>query len=47
MNQVDHYISSNPTARPGVYTGDAVRKRLQGMYRNHLDDSNNIYSCYK
>ena len=51
INQVDLYIGKNsayvnPITGYG-YSGDAVRKRLQKMYRDHLNDDNNIYSCYK
>jgi hypothetical protein len=51
INQVDRYVSLNsawvnPVTGYG-YSGDAVRRRLQKMYRDHLDDDNNIYSCYK
>jgi hypothetical protein len=28
------------------FAGDVARKKLQSLYRNHLDDENNIYSCY-
>jgi hypothetical protein len=33
--------------KPGRYSGDAVRKKLQTIYRNHLNDETNIYHCYK
>jgi hypothetical protein len=51
INQVDLYIGKNsayvnPITGYG-YSGDAGRKRLQKMYRDHLNDDNNIYSCYK
>jgi len=51
MNQVDLYLNSNsayvnPLTGYG-YSGDAVRRRLQKMYRDNLNDENNIYSCYK
>lgn len=44
MNQVDLYIIQNT---PEIYSGDAIRKRLQHMYRDNLDNPKNIYSCYK
>jgi outer membrane protein OmpA-like peptidoglycan-associated protein len=47
INQVDAYINRNPMVKPGRYSGDAVRKKLQTIYRNHLNDETNIYHCYK
>jgi hypothetical protein len=50
INEVDLYVQKNgmfTTATGAGYSGDAVRTRLQGLYRNHLNDENNIYSCYK
>jgi hypothetical protein len=29
------------------FAGDAARKKLQSIYRNNLNDDNNIYSCWK
>ena len=51
INRVDLYIQKNsawvnPLTGYG-YSGDAVRKRLQKMYRDHVNDESNIYSCYK
>jgi hypothetical protein len=49
INQVDLYVQKNsawvnPVTGYG-YSGDAIRLRLQKMYRDHLNDENNIYSC--
>jgi len=29
------------------FAGDVARKKLQKLYRDHLHDENNIYSCYR
>jgi hypothetical protein len=55
INMVDNYIlrmgmMSDPwvtalTKKDG-FAGDVARKKLQSLYRNNLNDPNNIYSCY-
>ena len=50
INQVDLYVQKNGMMNDRDlnigYAGDAIRKRLQKLYRDHLDDDNNIYSCW-
>ena len=56
MNMVDNYLlrmsmMSDPIVKAVFdkdgFAGDVARKKLQSLYRNNLDDPNNIYSCYK
>jgi hypothetical protein len=55
MNMVDMYIArmgmmDDPLVKLLLkfegFAGDVARKKLQSLYRNHLNDQNNIYSCW-
>jgi hypothetical protein len=55
MNIFDMYITrmgmmSDPIVQKLLkidgFAGDVARKKLQSLYRNNLDDPNNIYSCW-
>lgn len=50
INQVDHYVTTNGLMNDTVfnrgYSGDAIRPKLQRLYRDHLNDKDNIYSCW-
>jgi hypothetical protein len=51
VERVDAYVARNsmlvdPITGAG-YAGDQTRKKLQSLYRDHLDEENNIYSCYR
>jgi outer membrane protein OmpA-like peptidoglycan-associated protein len=50
ITMVDAYITKNSMmSAPFIesYSGDVARKKLQQLYRNNLNDPNNIYSCYR
>jgi outer membrane protein OmpA-like peptidoglycan-associated protein len=51
INQVDGYVTRNGLMSDrdleGMgYTGDAIRPKLQRLYRDNLDNEFNIYSCW-